>query len=112
MSIAVFFLLLVRSRKFTIALLTWSLLNCWTRMYLGVHYPGDIICGLLWGVIVGVFVYLLYKRVYFRISPKLNYVSSQYTVTGYSLADIDVLITLMLFVFCYIIIRGMIVMNP
>lgn len=111
MSIAVFFCLLVRSRKFTVTMLLWSLLNCWTRMYLGVHYPGDILCGLVWGVTVGVFVYYLYKHVYFKISPKLNYVSTQYTTTGYSLADIDVLITLVMFVGCYIIIRGMLVMN-
>ena len=111
MSITVFFSLLVRNRKFTIVLLTWSLLMCWTRLYLGVHYPGDILCGMAWGATVGMFVYLLYKRVYFKISPKLNYVSTQYTATGYSLSDIDVLITLSMFVYCYIIIRGMLVMN-
>ena len=32
MSITVFFSLLVRNRKFTIVLLTWSLLMCWTRL--------------------------------------------------------------------------------
>ena len=111
MSITVFFSLLVRNRKCTIVLLTWSLLMCWTRLYLGVHYPGDILCGMAWGATVGMFVYLLYKRVYFKISPKLNYVSTQYTATGYSLSDIDVLITLSMFVYCYIIIRGMLVMN-
>ena len=66
---------------------------------------------MAWGATVGMFVYLLYKRVYFKISPKLNYVSTQYTATGYSLSDIDVLITLSMFVYCYIIIRGMLVMN-
>ena len=110
MSIAVFFSLLVRSRKLTIALLAWSLLNCWTRMYLGVHYPGDILCGLIWGVTVGFFVHMFYRHLYFKISPKLNYVSTQYTATGYSLLDIDVLITLTMFVYCYIIIRGMLLM--
>ena len=111
MSIAVFFSLLVRNRKFMIVMLAWSLLNCWTRMYLGVHYPSDILCGLAWGATVGMFVYLLYKHVYFKISPKLNYVSTQYTATGYSLVDIDVVITLSMFIYCYIIIRGMLVMN-
>ena len=53
-SIAVFFSLLVRSRLLTIGLVTWSLVNCWTRLYLGVHFPGDIICGLLWGGFVGI----------------------------------------------------------
>ena len=62
-SIAVFFSLLVRSRGLTVALVAWSLVNCWTRVYLGVHYPGDILCGLLWGGIVGTVVYWAYWRI-------------------------------------------------
>ena len=61
-SIAVFFSLLMRQRVLTVALVTWSLVNCWTRLYLGVHYPGDIIVGLTWGGLVGYGVYRLYCR--------------------------------------------------
>ena len=59
-SIAVFFCWLVRSRLLSVALVTWSLVNCWTRMYLGVHYPGDILVGLLWGGFTGTFVFHLF----------------------------------------------------
>jgi len=59
-SIAVFFSLLMRQRLFTVAMVSWSLVNCWTRLYLGVHYPGDIAVGLLWGATVGYGVYRLY----------------------------------------------------
>ena len=52
-SIAIFFSLLVRNAYLTISLLSWSAINCWTRIYLGVHYPGDILAGLFWGGIVG-----------------------------------------------------------
>ena len=48
-SIAVFFCWLVRSRLLSLALILWSFTNCWTRLYLGVHFPGDILVGLLWG---------------------------------------------------------------
>ncbi len=61
-SIALFFSLLMRQRLFTVAMVAWSLVNCWTRLYLGVHYPGDIIVGLLWGAAVGYGVYRLYTR--------------------------------------------------
>ena len=44
-SLALFFSLLVRSRLMTTLMVGWSLLNCYTRMYLGLHYPGDILCG-------------------------------------------------------------------
>ena len=56
-SLALFFSLLMRQRMLTIGLVAWSLINCWTRMYLGVHYPGDITVGLIWGALVGSFVY-------------------------------------------------------
>ena len=61
-SIALFFSLLMRHRLFVCFMVCWSLVNCWTRMYLGVHYPGDITVGLLWGAIVGYSVYRLYCR--------------------------------------------------
>ncbi|MBR1548659.1 MAG: phosphatase PAP2 family protein [Prevotella sp.] len=62
-SIALFFSLLMRHRALTVALVLWSLTNCWTRMYLGVHFPGDILVGLLWGAFTGYVVYRLYCRV-------------------------------------------------
>ena len=62
-SIALFFSLLMRNRLFTVFMVCWSLTNCWTRLYLGVHYPGDITVGLLWGALVGYGVYRLYCRV-------------------------------------------------
>lgn len=37
-------------------------LNCYSRMYLGVHYPGDIIGGLLVGLVVAWVVYRLWLR--------------------------------------------------
>ena len=62
-SIALFFSLLIRHRLFVIFMVCWSLINCWTRLYLGVHYPGDITVGLIWGAIVGYSVYRLYCRI-------------------------------------------------
>lgn len=105
-SIAIFFSLLSRSRNLTIALVLWSLTNCWTRMYLGVHYPLDILVGLLWGAIVGVGVFFLFRFVYFKISHKLNYVSTHYTSSGYSHKDIDVVLLTMTCVCCYIAIKA------
>lgn len=75
-SLALFFSLLMRQRLLTIGLVAWSLVNCWTRMYLGVHYPGDITVGLIWGALVGSFVYWLYCRVTIpaRYERRLTYI--------------------------------------
>lgn len=97
MSLAVFFSLLVRNKVLTVSLVIWSLVNCWTRLYLGLHYPGDILCGLLWGVMAGGISYMVFHRIYFKVSPDLNYVSSQYTHTGYSILDIDTVVAVMVF---------------
>ena len=61
-SIAVFFCWLVRSKLLSVALVLWSFTNCYTRLYLGVHYPGDILVGLTWGFIVGTSVYFLIRH--------------------------------------------------
>ena len=111
MSIAVFFSLLVRSRMLTITMIVWSLVNCWTRLYLGVHYPLDIATGLLLGSVVGFLVYLLYHRMYRRISPEIKYISNQYTSTGYDHDDIDMIMTVLMLVLVYVVIRALCMMT-
>ena len=108
MSLAVFFSLLVRSKLLTITLVTWSLINCWTRLYLGVHYPSDILCGMIIGIIVGILVYLLYYKIYLRISPKINYISNQYTSTGYDHDDIDKAMVILMLTLVYVVTRSVI----
>lgn len=108
MSLAVFFSLLVRSKLLTITLVTWSLINCWTRLYLGVHYPSDILCGMMIGIIVGILVYLIYYKIYLRISPKINYISNQYTSTGYDHDDIDKVMVIVMLTLIYVVTRGVI----
>lgn len=105
-SIAIFFSLLVRSRLLTSFLVFWSLVNCWTRLYLGVHYPGDILVGLLWGGTVGFLVWLLHTKVTRQWSAHRNFVSEQYTSTGYQLIDVDVVISVLIFTFIYAILRA------
>ncbi len=41
-------------------LIAWALLNCYSRIYLGVHYPGDIVGGLL----VGIFSFYVIRWIY------------------------------------------------
>jgi undecaprenyl-diphosphatase len=40
----------------------WATLIAFAQVYVGVHYPVDVICGGLYGAVVGVFSYWLYKK--------------------------------------------------
>lgn len=111
MSLAVFFSLLIRSKLLTITLVIWSLINCWTRLYLGVHYPSDILCGMIIGIIVGILVYLLYYKIYLRISPKINYISNQYTSTGYDHDDIDKAMVILMLTLVYVVTRSVVMVG-
>lgn len=38
----------------------WPLIFAYSRIYLGLHYPGDILCGYLWGILMASIVIYLY----------------------------------------------------
>jgi len=105
--LATFFSLLIRNVRFTVFIILWSLVNCWTRMYLGLHYPGDILVGIFWGAVCGSIVYFFYLKAYFKMSLKFNYISSQYTRTGYSLVDIDFIFVVLTLTFVYAILSAL-----
>lgn len=105
-SIAVYFMLLVRSRLLSAALILWSLVNCWTRLYLGVHYPGDILVGLLWGAVVGTFVWYFHQRLCKRLEFTTTYISEHYTKTGYQFSDADTVVSVLAFTLLYAVVRA------
>ena len=105
-SLAIFFTLLVRSKVLSVAMILWALLNCWTRLYLGVHFPGDILCGLLWGGVVGTGMWFLHQHIYKKINTQDFYVSTQYTATGYQKSDVDIVICILLLTIVYAILKS------
>ena len=53
--------LVFRNRLYTILLSLWAFFTAYSRVYLGVHYVGDVLCGALIGVLVGMGVYFVLK---------------------------------------------------
>ena len=109
MSVAMFFSLLIRDRRLVVLMFLWSLVNCWTRLYLGVHYPSDIFVGIVWGLFTGICSYIIYLRTYLKMYPEFNYISSQYTKTGYNRNDIDVVLVVFIMSLLYCIIKALII---
>lgn len=60
--VATLIALLFRNRLVMCAMLGWAVLVSYSRIYLGVHYPGDIVCGALIGVAAGVVVAGLWRK--------------------------------------------------
>ena len=62
MAVALLFSLIWRNKIATCGLMLWVVANCYSRMYLGVHYPTDILGGLIVGSLVAVVGYWLLDR--------------------------------------------------
>ncbi|UCG26966.1 MAG: phosphatase PAP2 family protein [Bacteroidales bacterium] len=72
-AIAFFSLLLIKNRYFTFFIVLWASVVSYSRVYLGVHYPGDILCGALLGLILGILVYRGYRIFEIRVLNKRSF---------------------------------------
>lgn len=102
--IATFVIMLIKNRALTISLVIWASMNAFTRIYLGVHYPGDIVAGTFTGVSVGLLVYFIYylikKRQ--RKNTRRDWISGEYTRSGYLVSDVYLLLITMFATFALI----------
>ncbi|MBT3571588.1 MAG: phosphatase PAP2 family protein [Flavobacteriales bacterium] len=60
-AIAFFIALLFRNFSGFAVLFSWAVIIGFSRIYLGVHYPFDILGGMFWGLFVSLLVYYMYK---------------------------------------------------
>ncbi len=69
--LATFTALALKNRTYTYLILLWAIIVSYSRIYLGVHYPADIIGGATIGIILAFIVFLLFKKFVLRkISPE------------------------------------------
>lgn len=106
--VAMFVSLLVRNARLSFMMFLWASIASYSRIYLGVHFPGDILFGIIDGLLSGSAVYLLYKFVSERFFLNTKLISEQYTEGGYDVRSIDVVVLVLLLTYFSAIVCGMI----
>ena len=65
--VAMLVLLWVKKWWATSVMLCWAILIAYSRVYLGVHYPGDVLAGAIWGAGCGWLIYELYNWLKYKL---------------------------------------------
>ena len=88
--LASLFMWLVRDRWFSMSVGIWAIINSLIRVYLGVHFVGDILVGVIVGSLIGSFTYWIYYMVSRndRGYHSVHSSSLLYTVTGVMRSDV------------------------
>ena len=60
--LAFFVCFLFRRRWLTAFLMFWAVVTCYSRVYLGLHYPGDLLFGMILGLLSATMVYLIMQK--------------------------------------------------
>ena len=107
MCMAMFLSWLFRSTKVTLTLFFWSLSTTFTRLYLGVHYLGDVCVGFIVGAILGFGFYWLMERYVHPRIGKTRFISDQFTSSGYLIDDMDTFMAVVFFNYICVIIFAM-----
>lgn len=73
--LAFFLVLLFRRKILSFFILSWAAINSYSRIYAGVHYPGDLLAGMLVGLSGALLLYFFYRHI--LRSPRIPFFSGQ-----------------------------------
>lgn len=109
--IFMFISLLIKNRTLSLSLLAWAIINSFSRIYLGVHFPGDILCGAIVGTLLGLTVYLLYAFIHKKIERQPTRITANYTQSGFLVEDVNIMTSAIYLTFVFITIYALIYIN-
>ena len=64
--------LIIRNRTYTISVFFWAALVAYSRMYLGVHYPFDIMGGMVLGILVAWLVFTVVDTIRRKLMAEIK----------------------------------------
>ena len=71
--------LIIRRKIYSIAAFSWAGITCYSRMYLGMHFPFDIIGGAVTGIVIALTLYL-FKKLYLKSNTLSTYDNAEIPV--------------------------------
>ena len=74
-----FLAMIIKNRLLLAFAFSWAFVNCYSRIYLGVHYTGDIIVGALVGSIIAWLVVTATRKI---VTEKFEYNQPEYQHAG------------------------------
>ncbi len=108
--LALFLSLLVRQASFSISIFIWAFFHSYTRIYLGVHYPCDILFGSILGLIIGYSGYKLYyilrSKFHFLQAAGLDQKRLSHTASGFDRNSVFLVIFMLIFSFVFLFITA------
>lgn len=69
-ALAFFVMLFFKQWRLTLFIMLWATVNSYSRIYIGVHYPGDLVAGILVGLSGALLIYYSYR--YALRQPKIT----------------------------------------
>lgn len=97
-----FLSLLFRSRLMASCLFLWACVSSYSRIYLGVHFPGDILCGAALGALIGGAVYFAYRYITTQQGGEERFYSTAYTSSGFLCRDMQLLAFVLMATYCVV----------
>lgn len=105
---AAFFTIIFRHSPTALLLFCWAMLSSYTRIYLGVHFPLDIICGALFGLFSGTLFGIVCMRLCRQKAPHCEYSSSIRTTSGYVKSSFSIIFLMASVSMTYALLRSVI----
>jgi len=100
--VATYVISLFRSKRMAVSMLIWACGVSYSRIYLGVHYLGDVLGGAILGVVMGAFCYaiLTHVRALFSINDMRTHIRMPLQTLFPRMFAVTVFLTLAV-IFCY-----------